>query len=476
MNKKISIPIIIIAFVGIASLFTAAATYCDINNDGKVNIKDIQICIRAIIGEEISEDADVNYDGSKNIKDVQEIIKVIINPNPVSQDSPFGLQAPFNDNNLSSVEAINILSDVGIKFVRLLPSELAENTNLLANKNIGVISGIASANYPNNMVAYKEKISGTVNDYKNYVKAWLVVNEADLMWKDTPEKYAEYFIITSQTIKSKDPNAVVVLCLAGSYEGVGASPKGLQFLDNALKNGVGEHFDVLDVHVQGDVANYKILDNIISDYGELFQKYGIQEKPIWMTEFGTHDGDPDDKEWRLAIPYQSEKTQAGGLVKKYIYGLYTGVEKMFWTTMTEWDHYNGNSEDYFSNVGLINHAGNDGQSHKKLSYYSYKKMVEVLEGSDWNNIQTIQELNDIYIYKFNKNGRSIWVAWNDNANSQTVSLNVGDIQAVKITEAIPKYESGKDVTDYNTAFNAEIKNVINNQVSITLGDKPVFVE
>lgn len=30
-----------------------------------------------------------------------------------------------------------------------------------------------------------------------------------------------------------------------------------------------------------------------------------------------------------------------------------------------------------------------------------KTMVEVLEGSDWDNIETIQEKDGVYIYKFN---------------------------------------------------------------------------
>lgn len=112
-----------------------------------------------------------------------------------------------------------------------------------------------------------------------------------------------------------------------------------------------------------------------------------------------------------------------------------------------------------------------------LPYYSYKLMVEKLEGSDWDNIQTIQESNDVYIYKFTnkETGKSTWVAWNDNANLQTITLNVRDIKSVKLIEAVPKYETGKEILDYSTAFNIETKNVNNNQVSITLEDVPIFV-
>lgn len=393
------------------------------------------------------------------------------------QDSPFSLQAPFNNNKLSTEEAVSLLTEVGIKFVRLLSAELPESVNVLAKNNIEILAGIAPASYPTNMDTHKNEVRSTVKLYKNNIKTWLVVNEADLMWRDTPEKYAEYFIATAQTVKSEDPDAVIMLGLAGGE-------KGLEFLDTALANGVGQYFDILDIHTQGDASNYKILDELIADYSAVFRKYGISEKPIWMTEFGTYDGDPDDR-GKTESAYQGETVQASGLIKKYAYGLSVGVEKMFWTTMTEWNHYNGSSGDYFSNVGLINHAGNDGQSHKKLAYYSYKKMTEVLDGSDWSNIQKIQESDGIYIYKFIKNGKHIWVAWDDNyekircikapCGRQITIMEINSTQ-VKITEAVPKFETGKDVTDYNTAFNTETKTASNGQISLTLGDKPVFVE
>ena len=128
-----------------------------------------------------------------------------------------------------------------------------------------------------------------------------------------------------------------------------------------------------------------------------------------------------------------------------------------------------------------------GNGVKKLSYYSYKKMVEVLEGSDWNNIETVRESDGIYIYKFDNQGKSIWVAWDD-SNIQCVkapcgrqiTINLGkDIREVKITEAVPNKELGKYVTDYNKSFD-EVEGVITDgylkQLIFELGSVPVFIE
>lgn len=99
-----------------------------------------------------------------------------------------------------------------------------------------------------------------------------------------------------------------------------------------------------------------------------------------------------------------------------------------------------------------------------------------MDGSDWNNIQTIQEKDGVYIYKFTKNNKPIWVAWNDNSTSKQVTISGTTASSVKVTEAVPKYESGKEVTNYSTAFNSETKTVQNGKIKITLKDIPVFVE
>ena len=131
----------------------------------------------------------------------------------------------------------------------------------------------------------------------------------------------------------------------------------------------------------------------------------------------------------------------------------------------------------FDYMGLINNPGNtDGLSHKKLSYYTYKKMVEVLEGSDWDNIQIIQEKDGVYIYKFIKNALPVWVAWNDNEAEKQVTISGLRSNQARITEAVPKLESGKDVTDYNGAFNTKNEKIKNGKITLIIKDIPVFIE
>jgi hypothetical protein len=152
-----------------------------------------------------------------------------------------------------------------------------------------------------------------------------------------------------------------------------------------------------------------------------------------------------------------------------------------WENLVEWNNFNGQNDSMFNSMGLISDGQGPGEDPEmfgkpRLSYYAYKLMVEKLEVSDWKSIETIQESNDVYIYKFRKNGKPIWVLWNDNTEAKSVSLNVGDIQSVKITESIPKYESGSEVTDYSTALNMGSGKISKGYLTINLGQSPVYLE
>ncbi len=195
--------------------------------------------------------------------------------------------------------------------------------------------------------------------------------------------------------------------------------------------------------------------------------------PIWITEMGSYSGDPIEPEF----PFQTERQQASDYLKRFVYSLSRGVKKIFpaFGLMEGFIHNDG----YFDHTGLIynGRGSNDlGLGVKKLGYYTYKLMTEKLEESDWQNIQTVHEQNGVYLYKFSKQGKPIWVAWNDSSDTRTITISGITSNWVEMTEAVPKYQSGKDVTDYGTAFQMDTLAVVNGSVSLQLAEKPVFVE
>lgn len=349
--------------------------------------------------------------------------------------------------------------------------------------------GVNKHKMPNNLEAYANYLKTAAKRYPQ-IKYWQIENEPANEWADTPENMAKLVKISAVAIHEVNPKAKILL--AGA-----AVPGEFEFFYRPLLNelkrleqqdGV-KYLNAVDIHWSGQFedkdksqATYQkvALGNKSYDYKteiktirKILDNSGYQNAEIWVTEMSDYSGKPSDS----AYLYQSEKEQANELFKRYVYSLAVGVKKIFWIALMESYNY-GNSgvNNYWDNIGLVNNPQNDGESHKKLGYYTYKKMVEVLEGSDWNNIQTIQEQGGIYVYKFIKNGKPIWVAWNDNDAEKQITVSGINSSSVKITEAVPSYESGKEVKDYSNAFSIKNANIESGNVVIKIKDAPVFAE
>lgn len=338
---------------------------------------------------------------------------------------------------------------------------------------------------PANEQAYRAFVKEAVKRYP-FVKYWQIGNEpVDRGLSD----YGRFLLITSEAIKEGNPEAKV---LAGGISGLRMPQSFFEYKRNFDKNylplleDIGKLdkrcFDIFDFHWFGDATgDYKTAKEAFGYITEKIKKLNIPEpEEYWITEIGTYSGDPKQLRKRgdmVDWAYQTEKQQAIDLVKRYVYPLSFGIKKVFWA----WGLREGfrNNEGFFDFTGLIydgKFAYDQGKGVKKLSYYTFKKMTEILEGSDWNNIQTIQESDGVYVYGFIKNGKPIRVAWNDSTQEKQIAISGINTNQIKITEAIPKYETGKEVSDYSAAFNTKMKFAAAGKIILTLNDKPVFVE
>jgi uncharacterized repeat protein (TIGR01451 family) len=283
----------------------------------------------------------------------------------------------------------------------------------------------------------------------------------DDYWQNHTDQYAEVFELTYRAIKEANPNAVLSM-------NVGEPLKGSNFISDVLfcLKGSGTTDIGFDYHSWSD---YKERISFIKKIKEIASNYGWDPEKIKI--FGNESGYPD-------AAGTKEREQALYVVPAYTVSLANGQTKMFWTRVFDYI----NSSEIWGHIGLIHNPANPDQlSHKKLAYYTYKLMVEKLEGSDWDNIGIISEGQDnLYAYKFTnkETGKPIWVAWNDSTETKTFALNVGDLKYVKITETIPDAESGTQTseTDYPNFFGTETKAVTNGMLDLTLGIKPVFIE
>ena len=444
----------------------------------------------------------------------------------ISQDSPFGIWDTKSGYGLTAPD-ITSMNDLGVHWEAapvppLFPGKWEDwkshyntyykNTGIKPVPMIDLIAKKGGGGLSLSPADYYNSIKSAVS-YFSDIDYWMLGVEMDNQYRAktiTSEQYALYIRLTYKALKDTRKNLNLVAAGGGGalryyqdgdffdqvfnklqeLENIEKTPSSYNWSKNSYNltqedfNVVfasdsysqymdGHHFSNFDMQT-GPAYYREGTANLVQAIKNLLSAYGYKDIILWDTQIGTYSGQPTISK----SPYQSEKDQANDLIRKYIYSLVVGVGKIFWTTTYEF-LWKGDPEEYFSNVGLIyNGQGkNDlGFGTKKLAYYTYKKMVEVLDGSDWNNIQTIQEKDGIYVYKFNKSGKNIWVAWNDNSAEKQITISgISSIQ-VKITEAVPKYDSGKDVTDYLTAFNTETKSVQGGKIIITLKDKPVFAE
>ena len=289
---------------------------------------------------------------------------------------------------------------------------------------------------PKDKEAYSNFVKAAVNKYP-YIKYWQIGNEPVANLND----YGEYVCLTYEAIKEVNPNIKVLL---GGAAGLNRDPDDFSVYQNnfnkaffplledlSLQN--KRCFDIFDFHYFGLAGDDYLMVRDV--YNHISGKINGLNMPApeeyWITEDGTYSGDPKLKagagKERKDPPYQSEEEQAISLIKRFIYPTTFGIKKVFWAWgIKEGFHHD---DSYFDFTGLVYDGEYDydlGNGVKKLSYYAYKNMVEVLDGSDWNNIEKVKEnSNGVYAYKFNNQGKDIWVVWNDNANTQAVTLEIG---------------------------------------------------
>jgi hypothetical protein len=373
---------------------------------------------------------------------------------------------------------------------------------------------------PADLAAYERFVQAVVERYdgdgvrdmpglKFPLKYWMTSHEPDhpFFWHDSPENYAILVRYTCASIKKADPEAKVILAgTAGQmnayiyrheeapneydtrFPGHGDTNEDDGFFirffrklqDIAPK--MDEWIDILDFHIFMDFGDYERIERYVHYINRIARDFGLSPKPIWITETSTFAGRVTMKRRTFqegAKEYQSEREQAQELLKRYVFGLAHGVRKIFWDGPVS-----AGGESFFGLGGIVHENG-----EYLLSYYTYKKMVEKLAGSDWNNVETIDTgIQNINVIKFvKKNTRvPVYVAWWDFYKEGEKSGAFGrdfrewrlriDSPQVKITHAIPYAESGADIRDYKSAFRTETLPVRGSSITIPFRQDPFFIE
>lgn len=472
---------------GIESLSKCGDGICD--NIGENKNACSQDC-----GRDLIEEKDTGVEDGGDVSSEQKTDDIVISYK--TSGSPFGI-------GISNASDISYVKDLGLKSIRLAGPSGAI-WDLIKSQGYGQLDRIVYDAYKDNLEISVVVLAGNpagenkLLDFSSFMTSlaerydgdgksdasgsprvtyWEIDNEPDL-YEGTGEKtswhgevsetadYAKVLKTAYEAIKSADKNSnVAIASMAYNLDYYEAIFKELEKLKSKSSD---KFFDVFNYHYYGSFDDYGVLgvdqskDVIqaspsLSDIKELLKKYNYSDDGMLATEIGT-----------IVKPNSenTEKLHAISLIKKYVYPIVHGVSGLYWLNIK------ANGDGPFDKLSLV-----ASDSTKRLNYYSYKLMVEKLNGFDWSNIQIMQEKDGIYIYKFIKNNKSVWVAWNDN-DGQKKEITISDVKTnqVKLTEAVPNVSAGKNVKDYKNAFNMANKNVSNGSVKIWLDDMPVFLE
>jgi len=96
---------------------------------------------------------------------------------------------------------------------------------------------------------------------------------------------------------------------------------------------------------------------------------------------------------------------------------------------------------------------------------------------------TLQDNDGIHVYRFNRAGRRLWVAWDDSTIAcitapcgRQVRIDGINAASVRVTDSVPNFSAGRDVREYSTAFPVATMPVSGGVATITLGDSPMYIE
>lgn len=162
---------------------------------------------------------------------------------------------------------------------RLINTAQSEKINILPILNAAPSWATPAWKYPG---PWRTFVHTIVSHYSKNLRYWEIWNEPNNsgVWRDSPNggNYARHLQCAFEEIRRIDPNLKVV------YAGVAGVP--LDFIENSFKAGAHRWFDVMNIHPYHCNGGPELLVGELRALRELMTRYGIGDKPIWITETG----------------------------------------------------------------------------------------------------------------------------------------------------------------------------------------------
>ncbi|MBN2542609.1 hypothetical protein JXI42_07050 [bacterium] len=323
----------------------------------------------------------------------------------------------------------------------------------------------------------------------NPIKYWQVGNEPD----GSPRiHFPRLQRMTYDAIKEADPEAQVLIGGCTGFPHAYIHQYDIRFAP-FMEELAGCCFDIFDMHWYGEAnGEYNLVDtesrvNVLQYIHDNLVANGYPpDIPIWITEMGTYSGDPVPMGPHYNPPFQSERQHAGDLFKRNVFPFSRGVKKVFMAfgLIEGFNHDTG----YFDFTGLIYDGWGPydmSLGAKKLGYYTYKKMTEMLEGCEWEAGEDLSIIDsNIFIFRVERDSSPVLISWWDYyrdphySPGDTITFSVYDIacDSARITNVVPHYDLGIEVVEYSEAFDVDNVEISGDSLVLNLGVNPIIVE
>lgn len=236
-----------------------------------------------------------------------------------------------------------------------------------------------------------------------------------------------------EAVKSAHPEALVV--------GPANAQQDDPFLTALYQAGGLDYLDAVSYHPY-EATPEPLIGNIQQAQARIAEYSGGAHKPIWLTEFGwTSNNGPD-----------SETLQADYLVRSEVIAFANGVERAYWYSLV---NDSTDASDHEGNFGLFRSATDKVPFEPKLTAMAQALLIRQIGGKEFVANESLS--GSVYSYLFGTGEDAVRVAWSTSGGSVNFASDV----ALSVTTATGV---------------ASVIEPVDGQVSVPVGEKPVYVE
>jgi hypothetical protein len=167
------------------------------------------------------------------------------------------------------------------------------------------------------VIAWKSFLRELAEHFKDRVEHWEIWNEPNIscFWhpkhKSSPIEYTRLVSISAEAISAKHPKAQIAACVSGIP---------LQFIEDCIKAGIGQHISVFAIHPYNIVpeSNYAAM---VGRIREIMRRFAPHVR-LWQGECGV----PSQAETQMSHGNMDELKQAKWLVRRLLLDVFLDLD------------------------------------------------------------------------------------------------------------------------------------------------------